>query len=165
MYLISLIYYHRKAILMKKKWIKIIILLQVLFLSSCKENLTTDTYSKKFEDKEAKVRFLRKYLKLKTDVEDLEYHIRYYDNSGVMPGPSDWNIRAVFRLHQDSLMKWNLNCNEAIQIDVLKDLANVFSEKELWDLKGRKFACENGYICIPTSNILLFFDSTFPIIE
>src|SRR6478735_2242953 len=39
-----------------------------------------------------------RYLKLRTPVSDAAFHIVYHDNSGGLPGPSDWSIAAVVKV-------------------------------------------------------------------
>src|SRR6266404_371403 len=68
---------------------------------------TTDTRSTQFSSEHEKVRFLANYLKLKSEVEAAEFHIRYQDNSGGwVPGPSDWDIQAVMRVRPEDLNRW-----------------------------------------------------------
>lgn len=64
--------------------------------------LTTDTDSRSLPDVQPRLDFLARYLKLKSPVTDAEYIIHYRDNSGgSIPGPSDWDIRAVLQVADD----------------------------------------------------------------
>jgi hypothetical protein len=60
--------------------------------------LTTDTDSRLHADRLHRLEFLARYLKTKSPLADAEYVIHYQDNStGAIPGPSDWDIRAVLQ--------------------------------------------------------------------
>jgi hypothetical protein len=60
--------------------------------------LTTDTDSRSRADRPQRLEFLARYLKIKSPLTDAEYVIHYQDNStGAIPGPSDWDIRAVLQ--------------------------------------------------------------------
>lgn len=62
-------------------------------------SLTTDTDSQSLPDREQRMAFLARYLRLKSPITDAEYIIRYQDNGGgAVPGPSDWDIRAVLQV-------------------------------------------------------------------
>ncbi len=65
-------------------------------------SLTTDTDSQTLPDKEERLEFLARYLRLKSPIADAEFVIRYHDNSGgAIPGPSDWDIQAVLQVDSD----------------------------------------------------------------
>lgn len=64
--------------------------------------LTTDTDSRSLPDARQRVDFLARYLRSKSPILDAEFIIHYRDNSGgSVPGPSDWDIRAVLQLADD----------------------------------------------------------------
>jgi hypothetical protein len=66
-------------------------------------SLTTDTDSRSLTDKDQRLAFLARYLRAKSPIEDAEFVIRYRDNSGgAIPGPSDWDIRAVLQVDRPS---------------------------------------------------------------
>ncbi len=67
---------------------------------------TTDTFSSQFTSKEEKIEFLRKYFILNSDILDTEYHILYQDNSGFLPGPSDWDIKAAVKVREEDINFW-----------------------------------------------------------
>lgn len=62
------------------------------------ESRTTDTKSTQLTTSAERVEFLARYLKLRTHVTDAAFHIVYHDNSGGLPGPSDWSIAAAVRV-------------------------------------------------------------------
>lgn len=65
-------------------------------------SLTTDTDSRALPDVAQRLAFLARYLRFKSPVSDAEYIIHYHDNSGgSIPGPSDWDIRAVLQVADD----------------------------------------------------------------
>lgn len=70
-------------------------------------SLTTDTRSSQFATDAEKIAFLARYLKLPSPVEAAEFHVRYQDNSrGLVPGPSDWDVRAVVRVQPAETARW-----------------------------------------------------------
>lgn len=86
---------------------RLIVSIASLAVVGCSESsLTTDTYSSKFNSDQQKVEFITKYLKLPTSIETTEFHIVYHDNSGILPGPSDWKIQAIIKTSPSSLKLW-----------------------------------------------------------
>lgn len=82
---------------------------------------STDSWSTSFPDREEKLGFLEEYLVLPSEVRDAEYHIVYQDNSGgLVPGPSDWDIRAALRVEQEDMALWTEGMNRILpeQIDL-----------------------------------------------
>jgi len=139
----------------------ILFVLLLLMISCSKENRTTDTYSKKFNEIESKILFLKKYLNLRTEIDDAEFYIKYHDNSSNIPGPSDWYYRIALKVNSDSLSKWNLNCITQDTLFKIEDWESIIPKNKNWNLDGQKLSCEDGYILIPEKNIVLFLDSTF----
>jgi hypothetical protein len=71
--------------------------------SSTRESLTTDTDSRSIPQPAARLEFLARYVKAKSPLADAEFTIRFQDNSrGTVPGPSDWDIRALMLTHGDA---------------------------------------------------------------
>lgn len=65
-------------------------------------DLTTDTDSQALPDRAARLDLLARYVPARGPIADAEYDIVYHDHSGgMMPGPSDWDIRAVIELAGD----------------------------------------------------------------
>lgn len=112
--------YHSRQIISngRKPWRWVILLLFLLTLLLCfiikithepprPANLTTDTKSTSFKNTGEKLDFLAKYLTIPSGVNDISYHIVYQDNTkGTVPGPSDWDIRAVFMVEKGDLSLW-----------------------------------------------------------
>lgn len=102
----------------RRKWIIPLLLLFTFLLWAIVKitqpprpaGLTTDTRSTSFKNAEEKLDFLTKYLTIPSKVNDLSYHIAYQDNSKGrapgLPGPSDWDIRAVFTVDKGDLSQW-----------------------------------------------------------
>lgn len=71
------------------------------------QSMNTDTRSASLPNDQAKVEFLKRYLKLPSDVQAAEFHILYQANSkGFVPGPSDYDIRAVVKVPPDKVPLW-----------------------------------------------------------
>jgi hypothetical protein len=68
--------------------------------------LTTATSSCEFKTMEEKSSFLKKYMIINSEVRDTEYRIFFQDNSGVPPGPSDWDIKVALMMQEENLDKW-----------------------------------------------------------
>ena len=66
---------------------------------------TTNTQSSDLATEAERLDFLAQYVVLKSPVDAAEFHIVYHDNSGgFVPGPSDWDIRAV--MHVTDVVAW-----------------------------------------------------------
>ncbi len=80
------------------------------FMAHYFPNRTTNTYSKQFTTDVDKIQFLKRYLVFPSDIEATEFHVIYYDNSGgIIPGPSDWKIKAVLKIAPQHLAAWTQN--------------------------------------------------------
>lgn len=70
-------------------------------------NQTTVMRSATLTSDADKIAFLQQYLKLPSPVAATEFQIIYHDNSGGgVPGPSDWDIKAVFKVAPADLPRW-----------------------------------------------------------
>ena len=68
---------------------------------------TTDTQSRTFTTDADKIAFLEQYLLLASPIQATEFHIIYHDNeSGLIPGPSDWDMQAVMLVEPADLARW-----------------------------------------------------------
>jgi hypothetical protein len=65
--------------------------------------LTTNTWSRDLPSLEKRVRFLGRYLNLRSEVLDCAFHIVYHDNGFA---PSDWHIVAGIRVGPENLPAW-----------------------------------------------------------
>lgn len=69
--------------------------------------MATDTRSASLQGDAAKLEFLKKYLRLPTEVQATEFHIRYHANSkGMVPGPADYDLRVVVKVPPDNVPQW-----------------------------------------------------------
>lgn len=60
---------------------------------------TTNTASSSFTTEAEKIDFLAKYIHFHSAVDKAEFRVIFQDNSGgLVPGPSDWDIRAVLHV-------------------------------------------------------------------
>ncbi len=88
---------------------RVLVLLVAAWGTACRPgpSLTTDTRSTQLPTDETRVAFLARYLKLPTPVEAAAFHVVYHDNShGLVPGPADWDIRAVVRVRPPDAHRW-----------------------------------------------------------
>lgn len=69
-------------------------------------SLTTNTHSDQFSNDAEKIAFLKRYLILHSAVESAEFHIIYHDNSGGIPGPSDWDMQVVLKVKPQNAVLW-----------------------------------------------------------
>jgi hypothetical protein len=70
-------------------------------------SLTTDTHSAQFATDAEKITFLGRYITLYSAIEATEFHIVYHDNAGgVVPGPSDWDIRVALKVTPANVSAW-----------------------------------------------------------
>jgi len=129
---------------------------------------STDTWSASLEDKTEKLAFLREYLAILSEVIDAEYHIVYHDNSGGMiPGPSDWDIRAVLKVAPEDVPLWTDGVNMLISYqldpsmwDDLKTAYFTWTEPEgieCWKLPDSKIYMvtyiDSGIILLRASTV------------
>jgi hypothetical protein len=106
-------------------------------LNRAEIDLTTDTRSNVFVEQEEKMAFLEQYLIMPSEVIDAEYHVIYWDNSGgIVPGPSDWDIRAAFRVAEGDIPLWTADMERILPEQL---------ELQLWDdLKSDALSWEDG---------------------
>ena len=98
-------------------------------------SLSTDTWSSAFRSVEEKLLFLAKYMEMPSEVQDAEYHIVYHDNSGGMiPGPSDWDIRVALVIEPDNIYLWTDGMKKLVpgQIDVNDIWDELKTESITW---------------------------------
>ena len=97
---------------------------------------TTNTWSSSFRSREEKLAFLCGYMTMPSEVIDAEYHIVYHDNSGgLIPGPSDWDIRVVLKVAPEDTYRWT---------DGMKRLVPDQIDIDLWDGLGTEWFTWNG---------------------
>jgi hypothetical protein len=68
---------------------------------------STDVSSDSLPSLERRVEFLERYVTFRRGYRDLGFHITYKNNNGgLVPGPSDWDIRLVATVPPDELAAW-----------------------------------------------------------
>ncbi len=78
-----------------------------LIIGCGSDSKTTNTKSSIFKTNQEKIQFLEKYITFKRSYKKLDFHINYQDNStGMVPGPSDWDICLVAVVPPFELEKW-----------------------------------------------------------
>lgn len=69
-------------------------------------SLTTDTLSRDLAEAD-RLPFLARYLRLHSEVEAAEFHIRYFDGErGLVPGPSEWDMRVAMKIAPANIAAW-----------------------------------------------------------
>jgi hypothetical protein len=70
-------------------------------------NLTTHARSDNLLTATERVRFLARYVRLRSPIRDAAFVIDYHDNgTGLIPGPSDWTIWTGIKLPHGVLLSW-----------------------------------------------------------
>jgi len=92
--------------------------------------LTTDTWSRDLPSQEERIRFLRRYLKFRTQVLDCEFHVVYHDNGFA---PSDWSVSAAVRVVPSDVPAWLQDAAPASG-DGAFDYRPVLAER--WNVKS-----------------------------
>jgi hypothetical protein len=68
---------------------------------------TTDTSSSSLTTLSEKIEFLERYVTFRRSYQSLEFHINYHNNGGgLVPGPSDWDIRLIAQVPAAELPQW-----------------------------------------------------------
>jgi hypothetical protein len=94
------------------------LVVMLLWCCACSQNestkglprgsLTTVTDSQALPDKVQRLAFLARYVAPRSPIGDAEFMIKYQDNSGgAVPGPSDWDIRAVVQIEREGAAAWH----------------------------------------------------------
>lgn len=90
--------------------------LWLLLLAGCpaEKTRTTDTRSRTLPTAKERTAFLCGYLVCPTTPSDAAFHVMFQDNSGGMvPGPSDFTIRAMVKVTPDETELWVRGCTQA----------------------------------------------------
>lgn len=104
----------------------------LLVLGCTSSSKSTDTHSRSLPDLQARKNFAASYFKFPTEVEDLSFHIVYHDNSGgLVPGPSDWDIRILAKVKKENLARWHSQmppAADSLDLMWMKDLGEAPQE-------------------------------------
>lgn len=68
--------------------------------------ITTTTSSSSFSTLNDKAEFLNRYVTFRRNYRDLEFHITYLNNSGIVTAPSEWDIRLITIVPEEELNLW-----------------------------------------------------------
>ncbi len=101
------------------------------------ESRTVSQRSADLPDDAAKLAFLKKYLKMESDIDAVEFFIVYHDNSRMVPGPSDWDMRIAMRMPPDRVNAWSTGLLVA---DEKSDLAwgyDLLPKSERWAIHSK----------------------------
>lgn len=102
-----------------------LVLVMLLPTMACGESKSTDTSSAAFKTVAEKQAFLERYLKVRRTYEKVEFHIDYKDGGdGLLPSPTDWDIRIVATVPADEMDAWTAGLKPGKQPDA-KWLAKV----------------------------------------
>jgi hypothetical protein len=97
----------------------IVVVISFMAFSAATATMTTDTHSSNLPNDQAKIEFLKKYLEMYSEIEATEFHIRYDDNStGLVPGPSDWDMQVVMKVAQNRLASWTAGLQKTEETDL-----------------------------------------------
>jgi hypothetical protein len=92
----------------------------VLLVAGCGQSgpPSTNTSSKKFATLADKVTFLQKYVRFRHNYHQLDFAIQYSNNSGgLVPGPSEWDVRIVAVVPPGELGAWTSGLTPATSPD------------------------------------------------
>ena len=67
---------------------------------------STDTSSDSLLSLEQRVEFLQRYVTFRRGYTELGFHVAYHNNGGLLPGPSDWDIRLVAVVPSAEVAAW-----------------------------------------------------------
>ncbi|AWM38981.1 hypothetical protein GobsT_27670 [Gemmata obscuriglobus] len=68
---------------------------------------STDTLSESLPSLAERSAFLERYVTFRRSYRELGFHVRYQNNgNGLVPGPSDWDIRVVATVPREELGAW-----------------------------------------------------------
>lgn len=100
---------------------KTFVLLALLFtlsLSGCGKGRTTNTVSSQFNTLAEKQAFLERYVQFRRSYDDLHFYISFNDGgSGMVPGPTEWNICILAVVSAKELDQWIAGLSETTNPD------------------------------------------------
>ena len=103
---------------------------------------TTDTSSASLPALAERVEFLQQYVTFRRDYRELDFRIRYANNGGGVPGPSDWDIRVVAVVPPEQLEAWvpaGVKPQPATDVSWLADVSGADRATGIreWYVEGR----------------------------
>ena len=104
----------------------LIALFFILLLASCgKKNKSTKTLSSEFLTLAEKQDFLEDYVTYRRSYQELHFNLSYLDGgSGLVPGPTEWNVRLFATVPAEQLDKWTngLSQTSTPELDWISDI-------------------------------------------
>lgn len=90
-----------------------------------------------------RVEFLQRYVRFRRTYETLDFNIEFHDNSGMLPGPSEWDIRLVATVPAGEIAAWIPPVPAMSTPPDVSWLAHVWTDLDLkgvneWYEEGRK---------------------------
>lgn len=84
------------------------LLLAVVWIAGCGQSgpATTSTNSSRYATVQERADFLHQYVTFRRTYETLDFDITYHNNSGIVPGPSDWDVRLIATVPASELEAW-----------------------------------------------------------
>ena len=154
----------------QKKLPEYYLILVIVFLFGCQAgNKSADISSYQIDDKTEKIETLKKYLTKESGLIDAEYHIWYQDNeTGRVPGPSDYNIKLALKIESDSLESW-INYLEPSSKKISIDLWDELKlDRDSWQLESEPELYHSSLstevkLVFRKENIILGIYSTMPV--
>ena len=132
----------------------------MFFVAGCSENgpPSTKTYSDdaKFIQLSKKIEFLEQYVNFRRTYKDLDFIISFHNNSGgLVPGPSDWDIRIVAQIPKAEIELWTngLHSISLPNIDWMKNLPGSidYSGISTW------FKSDNRLVGVDEGNAVIVY--------
>jgi hypothetical protein len=126
---------------------------------------TTDTRSDTIASRDARISFLDGYLELKSDVEDVRFHVRFRDN-GIMSAPSDWHIVAAVKAAPADVEVWLDGLTETTEANVRLswwDTLDLAADPRFLPVGAPRFFQREGrftYVVVYENGVLLKLVST-----
>jgi len=147
----------------------IILFLLPLFISCQSNNKSADIYSYEIDDKNEKLKTLKKYLIKESGLIDAEYHIWFRDNgTGRVPGSSDYNIKLALKIDSDSLDSWIEYLEPSSKKISLDQWEELKLDRKIWKLESepelyRSSLATEVKLLFRKENIILGIYSTMPV--
>ena len=140
--------------------IKLLTIISVcLILVGCdSKSLTTNMLSSNFSTNKEKIEFLEQYLKLKRKYKKLDFYINYQDNStGLIPGPSDWDICLIAVVPSSELDLWVSKLKKINKTPELKFLSKVPTDIDYSKVTEWYYHSTNSFVGIDRiENIIMY---------
>jgi hypothetical protein len=115
---------------------RLFILVLILLFAGCGQSgpPSTKTSSSGFATLAERAKFLREYVSFRRSYQTLDFDILYQNNGGgLVPGPSDWDVRLVATVPAAELPDW---IQAGVKTSAAPDLAWLTSVPTTLDLSG-----------------------------